>query len=102
MSLREELVKTKDQVEHLLATYAQSRNNDFYLQLLWLKHFGGLANLPYIEWGQIKRVAGKLENVSRIRRKIQHDEGKYPPTDPDVAIRRKLRAEEYRQSIVQV
>lgn len=100
MSLREELIKTKDQVLELLAKYPSTRNNDFYLQLLWLKHYGGISNLPYIEWSRIKGIAGKLESVSRVRRKIQNEEGRFPPTDPDVFRRRQMRAEDYGHAIV--
>jgi hypothetical protein len=87
MTLLEELKKTKDQVLYLLENYPAARNNDFYLQILWLKHFGGLPNL-WIEWEKIKENAGKIETVSRVRRKIQNEDKLFLPTDPVIKARR--------------
>jgi hypothetical protein len=52
-----------------------TRDNDFFLQYIWLKLFGGL-DLPYIEWENIKE-SGVVETLSRVRRKIQNEEGKF-------------------------
>src|SRR5579875_2115119 len=70
--MQEELKKTKDQVLYLLERYPAARNNDFYLQLLWLKQFGGIVELPWIDWEKIKANSGKLESVRRVRQKIQN------------------------------
>jgi len=42
---------------------------------MWLKVFGKI-DLPYIEWENIKS-SGTLETLSRARRKIQNEEGKF-------------------------
>jgi hypothetical protein len=70
----------KQQVEFLLDKYPATRDNDFYLQYMWLKIFGNLK-LPYIDWNDIRMISGTLETVSRVRRKIQNEEGRYLPSD---------------------
>jgi hypothetical protein len=76
----------KEQVEYLLEKFPQTRENDFYLQYLWLKIFGKLS-LPFIEWNTIKDISGTLETVSRVRRKIQNENCKFLPSN-DVRIHR--------------
>ena len=79
----EELKRVKDQVMYLLAKYPATRDNDFYLVLMWLKLFGGLKEkLPYLEWPEIERIGGTVESVTRARRKIQNEMGLYQPTIP--------------------
>lgn len=96
---KEELLKVKEQVCELLERYPQSRNNDFYLQWLWLRSYGGLSDLPFLEWDEIKHLSGKFETIRRVRQKIQHVEGRFPPTDPDVVKRRLAREKEFRRSV---
>jgi len=69
----------KEEVEFLLEKYPATRENDFYLQLMWLKIFGHV-NIPYIDWNSLKDFSGTLETVSRVRRKIQNEYGKYLPS----------------------
>lgn len=85
----------KEQVEYLLERFPETRENDFYLQYLWLKVFGKL-NLPFIEWNTIRDMSGTLETVSRVRRKIQNEYGKFLPSD-DVRMQR----ERKRRAVVQ-
>src|SRR5579875_225987 len=73
---------------YLLERYPAARNNDFYLQLLWLKQFGGIVELPWIDWEKIKANSGKLESVRRVRQKIQNEMGLFQPTDPVIKARR--------------
>ena len=87
----------KEQVEYLLERFPQTRENDFYLQYLWLKVFGKL-NLPFIEWNTIKDISGTLETVSRVRRKIQNEYGKFLPSD-DVRLRRERKRRAIFQTI---
>jgi hypothetical protein len=87
----------KDEVEYLLEKFPQTRENDFYLQFLWLKVFGKL-NLPFIEWNTIKDISGTLETVSRVRRKIQNEDGKFLPSD-DVRLRREQKRRTITQTI---
>ena len=100
--VKEELLKVKEQVSTLLERYPGTRDNDFYLQWLWLKNYGGLPSLPYLEWEKIRDLSGKLESVRRVRQKIQHNEGKFPPTDPEVEKRRMRRERKFREAISQI
>src|SRR5579875_3225439 len=86
--MQEELKKTKDQVLYLLERYPAARNNDFYLQLLWLKQFGGIVELPWIDLEKIKANSVKIESVRRVRQKIQNERGLFQPTDPVIKARR--------------
>jgi hypothetical protein len=87
----------KEEVEYLLERFPQTRENDFYLQYLWLKVFGKL-NLPFIEWSTIKDMSGTLETVSRVRRKIQNEYGKFLPSD-DVRVQRQKKRQIITQTI---
>lgn len=84
---------TKEQVEYILATYPSARNNDFYLQWLWLKIFGGVK-LPYVDWNVIREFSGRLETLRRVRQKIQNEDGRFPPDEETLRHRRN------RQSII--
>src|SRR5579875_3692602 len=86
--MQEELKKTKDQVLYLLERYPAARNNDFYLQLLWLKHFGGVVELTWIDWEKIKANSGKLESVMRVRQKIKKEIRLSQPKDREIKGRR--------------
>jgi len=99
MTLDQKLRTVKDRVEFLLQKYPPTRNNDFYLTLLYLKYFDNIP-LPYIEWDHIVK-ATTPETVSRCRRKIQNDENRFLPTDPKVRRQRKIAEEIYRQWAVQ-
>lgn len=95
-----ELTRTVDQVLFLLEEYPSTRNNDFYLQWMWLKVFGKI-NLPFIDWESIKANTGKLETVSRVRRKIQNEQGRFLPTD-NVVLARRRKSKVFRKAIKKV
>jgi len=92
-----DFITKKEQVEYLLEKFPQTRENDFYLQYLWLKLFGKV-NLPFIEWDMIKDISGTLETVSRVRRKIQNEDGKYLPSN-DVRVYRQKKRQIITQTI---
>ena len=100
--MKEELRKTRAEVREFLERFPDARNNDFYVQWLWLKYYGGMSDLPYLEWGRIKQVSGKLETVRRARQKIQNDDHEFPPTDPEVLARRMAKMKKYREDINEV
>src|SRR5579875_1839813 len=95
--MQEELKKTKDQVLYLLERYPAARNNDFYLQLLWLKQFGGKVELPWKDWEKIKANSGKLESVRRVRQKIQNEIGLFQQTDLVIKARRDKQRKMWRE-----
>jgi hypothetical protein len=100
--VREELFQMREQVLSLLDRYPQTRNNDFYLQWLWLRSYGGLTDLPFLEWDEIRHLSGKFETIRRVRQKVQNEEGKFLPTDPNVGRRRRIRELEIRKSITRI
>lgn len=100
-SLLNELNKMRQQVEFLLGKYPESRNNDFYLSILWLREFGGLKRyISFIPYDCIRELSGKTETLSRIRRKIQNNDGLYLPTDLNVMKKRRQREQNYRKVIL--
>ena len=96
------LKNKKEQVEHILKNYPSARDNDFYLQLIWLKLFGGLSTkLPFLKWPEIEAVSGQLESVRRVRQKIQNEDGHYLPS-PTVLAKRRIKRANFRIAIKQV
>ena len=91
----------KQQVLHLLKNQPQARNNDFYLQWLWLRTFAKV-NLPWLQWERFLKYSGKLETVRRVRQKIQNEEGRFLPTDPKIREIRQKRSEAVRKTIKKV
>lgn len=88
----------KEQVEYLLEKYPNARNNDFYLLLLWLRHFGDL-NIPWIEYRDIRKLSGSLETVRRVRQVIQNVDGHFVPTDEEVLRKRRTKERLMRRGI---
>jgi len=100
--LLERLKTVKDRVEYLLEVYPESRNDDFYLWLLYVRTFDkNLSNyikfIPY----RLIRNAVKFETISRVRRKIQ-EEGRLLPTDPKVLEKRRRLSKIYQRVIPRV
>ena len=91
----DDIMTVKGKVEELLKRFPETRNNDFYLQLLYAKYVLNLP-IPYIEWDQIKNIGGELETVSRCRRKY-NEMGLYLPTDSEVLQQRKKREHKFRK-----
>mgnify|MGYP001612875574 CR=1 FL=1 len=97
----------KKEIEHCLEKYPESRNDDVYLTsaLWWEFHSKSL-----IESGKAKMIDGDLfinlraiqtlpreDHIKRIRAKIQNEEFRFTPTNPEViklreASRRKWKA----------
>jgi hypothetical protein len=84
----------KEQVREILKRFPEARNNDFYLQWLWLKYYAGISvALPFLPIEDIKKVGGHLETVRRTRQEIQNDEGQYEADDDVKRARRKKQKE---------
>lgn len=80
---------TVEEVDYLLSRYPEARNNDFFLQWIWLKEIMGL-NMPDLPWHKYQLYAGKLGTLRRIRQKVQAT-GKYLPSDKRVLETRQKR-----------
>lgn len=101
--LLDELKTVKSQVLYLLKRYEETRNNDFYLILLWLKIFGGLNDfITWIPKDIIQKLTSKPNTIWRMRQKIQNEEKRFTPTDPEVKRKRQERAVQMRKVIHQV
>lgn len=94
----EDLKTMKKQVESILERHPDSRNCDFYLILLWLKENIPEFNSIWLDYKLIRSLGGKLETITRARRKL-NAEGKYKPTDPEVIRKRQIRERKIRQFI---
>jgi len=97
-NLLKQLKTVKQQVLYLLKTQPQARNNDFYLDWLWLRTFANV-NVPWLQWEKFLKCSGKLETVRRVRQKIQNEERRFLPTDPKVREARQKKSEAMRKII---
>lgn len=92
-------VKLKDMVETVLKDVEITRNSDITLTVeIWKRYYPsdvlttsrGEATGIFIE--ALYRLP-REDNVKRIRAKIQNEEKKYLPTDPEVRKKRKISEE---------
>jgi len=99
-ALLERLQTVKDRVEYILKNYPNARNSDFYLTILYIRHFiPELAKyISYIPYDVIKKHEGLFESIRRTRQRIQ-EEGRYLPTDREV-LKRRRRLEEAMKRVV--
>lgn len=98
--LLSKLKTVKERVEYLMSISPNARNSDFYLIILYIRHFvPELAKyIGYVPYEIIKKYEGLFETIRRTRQKIQED-GRFLPTDPAVLKRRRLLASKFRQVI---
>lgn len=98
-----ELKTKKEQVLYLLEKYPAARDNDFYLEYLWLREFlpNGKKHFPFLDWNVIKEVGGQLGSIERVRQKIQNEDKLFLPS-PEVQAERRGRAERFRKAIGEV
>ncbi|MCD6235699.1 MAG: hypothetical protein J7J94_01725 [Thaumarchaeota archaeon] len=96
-NIAEKLKTVKERVEYLLEHYPEARNDDFYLYILYIRHFEPELSryIDYVPFNIIKRST-RFESVRRARQKIQ-EEGHYLPTDPKILRKRRKLAEAYRK-----
>ena len=101
-NLAEKLKTVKERVEYLLERYPESRNDDFYLYILYVRHFEPELSryIEYIPFEIIKRST-RFETIRRCRQKIQ-EEGRYLPTDPKVLRKRRRLEKLYRRVMPQI
>jgi len=93
--LAERLKTVKERVEYILEHYPESRNDDFYLYLLYVRLFeprlsGYIRFIPL----DLVKSATRFETIRRMRQKIQ-EEGRYLPTDPQILEKRRKLAKVY-------
>ena len=100
--LVERLKTVKERVEYILKNYPDTRNNDLYLWLIYVRLFDKelskyIRFIPY----DVLEKAQSFETLRRCRQKLQ-EEGKYLPTDPKVARRRRRLAKVFKKAIKDV
>lgn len=85
--------KISKQVEGLLQRYEVCRNSDSNL-IIAILHVNGIF-LSHQDREIIRGIS--FESITRERRKLQ-EEGKYLPTDPEVARKRRIKGYEIQQT----
>lgn len=67
------------------------RNDDLYLLWKVWRKFSPVY-IPFDDFSKIPPA----ESITRVRRKIQNTERRYPPTNNEIAMKRGIRQEEFR------
>jgi hypothetical protein len=90
MELEKELHKLKNKVEHILAELPPTRNSDVLLCIrIWQEFYPELVKNDSVNIYDLFKLP-REEHICRIRRKIQHDQNKYLPTNKDIARQRNI------------
>jgi len=89
-SVLRSLKTVKERVEYLLKKYPETRNDDRYLILLYLRYFTPLSKyINYVPYEVLKQCPS-FESIRRVRQYIQNTLGLYPPTKPTAVKRRRV------------
>lgn len=99
LELYKRLQTVKERVEYILNRYPNTRNNDFYLWLIYVRLFEPELKkyIKFIPYELIKKIT-PFSTIWRMRRKIQ-EEGRYLPTDPEILKKRRKLAKLHRKVI---
>ena len=95
-------ITLRDQVIYCLTQDPHSRNSDIRLtQVLWWNYYNsyfikGEDDKWLIRVGDLWSLP-REDNIKRVRAKIQNDENKFLPTDPEVCRKRKIKEEDWRR-----
>lgn len=97
MSLSGEIEIVYNQVNEIMRQKEEARNNDNWLWYWIIKtyHYPGLY-FPF----EILNNMPTFETCRRIRQKIQNEEKRYMPTNPEIFQKRRLRQDEMRHLMV--
>ena len=96
MSFSAKLNRVQDKVERLLRMHPDTRNNDLYLQWLYLMEYERIP-LPVLPYKRLLELSSIMESIRRCRQKLQNDMKMYPPTSEEVAKRRGWAEDEWRK-----
>jgi len=86
METMHEFRKVNELVETLLNNEERCRNCDKWLTFRVMQHFTKIY-IPFEDFSKIP----SFETIKRTRAKLQNKEGKYPPTSPDIILKRQAR-----------
>ena len=96
-----EFKNIKDLVEKILAQDERARNDDKWLTYRVFneiaRQHGTFVYIPFKLW----EILPAFETVKRVRAKIQNEEGRYIPTDPEVLKKRRIRSKAIRDWAVE-
>jgi hypothetical protein len=98
MSLADTLSRVQDKVERLLRMHPDTRNNDLYLQWLYLMEYERIP-LPTLKFSKFIELSSVMESIRRCRQKLQNDMKMYPPTNLETAKRRGWAEEEWKEFV---
>lgn len=103
VALLKRLRTVKERVLYILDKYPETRNNDLYLWLIYVRLFEPELSkyIKFIPYDVLKKAVA-FETIRRVRQKIQNELGLYPPTDPKVIKRRRRKEEAMRKVIHKV
>ena len=97
METKEEIQTVKAIVEDLLEKDPKTRNSDKWLTYLVFEEIAKQnGKTIYIPFDLFSKFPA-FETVKRVRAKIQNEEKRYLPTDPEVLEKRQGRQEEFKQ-----
>ena len=102
--LLNKLKTVKERVEFILRKYPKARNSCFYTIIMYIRHFAKDLSpyIGYIPDDLIFKYEGLFESIRRARQIIQNTEGKYPPTNPYILMKRRRRADKFRRAVKKV
>ena len=88
--IKQEFETAKNMVEEVLNEDMKARQNDLWLMLMvWQKKQHIKVFVPYDKLFEMIQP----ETITRVRRKIQNDEGRLLPESPYVLFKRRVRSE---------
>lgn len=94
-----EIKNLKDQVEHILEHYPESRNYDRRLTIeLWKMFYPEMTPNGCIDLEDIMELPSQ-DGIKRLRATIQNDERRYPPTDQKIAEERGWLEDEWKKAL---
>lgn len=96
--LVKDLKTMEDQVRWLLNRFEDTRNNDFYLIILYMKY---ILHIPigFIRYSELRDYSGCITTISRVRRHIQNDDGDLLPSDPEIREARFIKSQNMRKAV---
>jgi len=90
MEVKKELERCKEVVERILSQNQRARNDDrFLVWKFWHDYDKVNIFIPYEEFCRLTPI----ESITRARRLVQNELGRYLPDDPAISVRRRIKEE---------
>ena len=93
-------IKTlKMKVETVLENYPETRNDDIALTIqVWRVFHKEKLNFEYVKLSDLVQLP-REDNIKRVRAQIQNKEKRFLPTDWEVAKKRQINEENWREAM---